>query len=419
MVYDGKTYRNLQDQVAYLTSKYKELEDLIEEVRAQIPSKMIVEELPEEGDPLITYYVGPMGTEPNLYYEVWVWVQEEPDGPFVWRELEDTDQVDLSGYLPKVETVTTYKQVYGKYTDGSQLMMNAAVGQVGNAVVQRNASGQIYVPATPTEYDHAASKQYVDDNFVAKQTGSSTYNQAYAKGTDGAQLLIELSEAARYNALVRRTNQAQIILPNQVDYLPTDDQAISKRFVDSNFLQKRTTATTYPQAYYKKADGTQDTYNMSYNAVDGTIMLRSANGQVMLPNQTTYVPTDDQAVSKRYVDAVVGQLLYLHDIELIITIDATNKLYIKAYLVNGSSTAITEFNRSLYKRIDVQYGAFGPNMANAVAVSVSKLPDGFRQDEFDEPLIGFLYQYISGGNLVSAYADRNRSTTITDIVISW
>ena len=140
MQYDGKTYRNLQEQVAYLTAKWQQLADEIDAVRAQIPSKMIVEELPEEGDPLITYYVGPKGTEPNLYYEVWVWVQEEPDGPFVWRELEDTDQVDLSGYLPIQDGVTTRAQVYSKNADGTQAMLDVASGKEAATLAWRDAT---------------------------------------------------------------------------------------------------------------------------------------------------------------------------------------------------------------------------------------------------------------------------------------
>lgn len=88
---------------------------------------------------------------------------------------------DLSAKLDKVTGTTTYQQVYGKYTDGGQVMMNAAIGQVGDALVRRNASGQIYVPATPTEYDHATSKQYVDaavGQLIYKHTIrlSFTYN---------------------------------------------------------------------------------------------------------------------------------------------------------------------------------------------------------------------------------------------------
>ena len=71
MEINGKTYRNLESQVGYLTEVAEQLDAKITEVAAQIPSKMIVEELPETGDPLITYYVGPRGTDPNYYYALY------------------------------------------------------------------------------------------------------------------------------------------------------------------------------------------------------------------------------------------------------------------------------------------------------------------------------------------------------------
>lgn len=416
MNYDGKTYRNLEGQVAYLTEVAEALDNRITEVAAQIPSKMIVEELPEEGDPLITYYVGPKGTEPNLYYEVWVWVQEEPDGPFVWRELEDTDQVDLSGYLQKQTGTTTYAQAYIKNTDGTQGMFDVNTAAISYGIPRRNNVGQITLPvqanADPAEHE-AISKSYGRNNFVAKQTGTTSQPQVYAKGTDGSQQMLDASVNADVLTIVRRTSTNQVRVATTPD---GDGDATSKKYVDNNFLAKQTATSTYPQVYVKYSTGNQGMVNYHDTVVNGSLVLRTNTGQIPVPT----TPTDNShAASKAYVDAAVGQLLYLHDLELIITVDASNKLYVKAYLVNGSATAITSFDRQLYKRIDVQWGAFGTDIPNAVAVAVNKLPDTFRQDEFDEPFIGFLYQYFSGGNLVSGYADNSMSTTITDTVISW
>lgn len=412
MVFDGKTYRNLQDQVAYLTSMYKALGERIEEVAAQIPSKMIVEELPEEGDPLITYYVGPKGTAPNQYYEVWVWVQEEPDGPFVWRELEDTDQVDLSGYLEKDTTASTYPKVYVKWGDGTQGLENLTQDNTFNAVVRRKADGRITVPAPSADGD-CTNKKYVVDNFLAKQTGATTYLQAYVKMPDGTQEMVNVEFLDTAYGIVQRNQNGQIRVPNT----PTDNNhAVSKKYVDETFLPKQTGTSSYAQAYTKKSDGTQEMRNLSGGATASSIPIRDSNGQLEVKETPT---ANNHAASKAYVDAAVGQLLYLHDLEIIVTIDSTNYLYVKAYLVNGSSTAITSFDRILYKRIDVQWGAYGPDIANCEPCAVAKLPDTFRQDEFDDPFAGFLYQYISAGNLISGKTDSSMSTTITDTVISF
>ena len=417
MQYEGKTYRNLQEQVGYLTRMYQDLGDRIEELRAQIPSKMIVEELPEEGDPLITYYVGPKGTEPNLYYEVWVWVQEEPDGPFVWRELEDTDQVDLSGYLEKNTAISGYsKRVYGTSQSGdvvSQVMLNATDGVYGSVVVLRDGNGQIAVPETPSADGKATSKKYVNDNFLVKRTEVTSNRKAYMKYADGSQGMIDISPYRQAEALVARTANAQVYVPDTPD---DGICAINKNYADGTYLAKQTDQTTYAKAYLKNTDGTQGVANATYQIVSGAVVLRNAAGAVLVPLD----PFDQySAVSKKYVDDAVGQLLYLHDIEIIVTVDATNKLWIKAYLINGSSTAITDIDRATFKRMDVQYGAFGPDIANVTTCAVTKCPDSLRQDEFDEPYPAYLYQYMSGGSLVSGATTYAMSVTVTDSVITF
>ena len=416
MEINGKTYRNLESQVGYLTEVAEQLDARITEVAAQIPSKMIVEELPEVGDPTVTYYVGPKGTEPNQYYEVWVWVQEEPDGPFVWRELEDTDQVDLSGYLEKQTGTTTYNQIYAKTSGGEQTMLNVySAGIDPSTVAMRDSYGRLNCANPGTGVGdgiNAVNKYYADGHYLALQAGTTTYQQAYVKNTDGTQGMINISEI-QDGSLVKRKANGRIYTPTPSD---TTDAA-NKAYVDNNFLAKRTTSTSTAQLYAKNAAGTEQ---QMIAVTDGVwangVPIRTSAGQINIP----LVPVNDNhAASKQYVDAAVGQLLYLHDLELIITVDATNKLYVKAYLVNGSATAITTFDRIVYKRIDVQWGAFGPNIANSEAVAVSKLPDGFRQDEFEDPLVGFLYQYIDNGYLTSGKTNSSMSTTITDTVISW
>lgn len=411
MVYDGKTYRNLQDQVAYLTSMYKALGERIEEVAAQIPSKMIVEELPEEGDPLITYYVGPKGTEPNLYYEVWVWVQEEEDGPFVWRELEDTDQVDLSGYLPIQDGVTALPQVYGKTEAGDQAMLNVDIADTALTILIRDANGRTKVAAPSTDGD-AANKKYCDDGFVAKQTGVTTNPQAYVKNPDGTQSLKTVSNYWAGSAIPMWDNNGRLYCGSPND----DNQTVNRGYTNDHYLAKQTGVSTYLQVYAKSGDGSQVMRNAGYDLLSYGIPLRDADGNLRVPP----TPSENtQAASKQYVDAAVGQLLYLHDIEIIVTVDATNKLYIKAYLINGSSTAISSIDTATFKRMDVQYGCFGADVSTGAPCAVTKKPDSFVYGDFDEPRPSYLYQYISGGSLVSGETDNSMTVTFTDTVISF
>ena len=415
MEINGKIYRNLEGQVGYLTDKYGDLQDQIDDIRAHLTHYVIVETLPTEDiDTSAVYLVGPMGTAPDTYYEEWVYVQLA-DESWTWEKLGDTASVDLSGYLQKVETATTYQQVYGKYTDGGQLMMNAAVGQVGNALVQRNANGQIYVPATPTEYDHAASKKYADDNFVPKDTTVTTYAKAYIKKGDGSQDTLSMANTPNQGFIVQYNTSGTLRCK---DPIGNGEDAVNLSYANSNYVAKQTGTTSFRQAYAKATDGSQYMQVINGKDMDAGVDRVACYGTDGRLRVGEPVNAKD-AATKGYVDAAVGQLLYLHDINLVISVDATNKLFVKAYLVSSTSTAYTSFDRQLYRRIDVQWGAFGVDIPNAVAVAVTKLPDGFRQDDFDEPFIGFLYQYLSGGNLVSAYADSNMSVTITDTVTSF
>lgn len=414
MEYDGKTYRNLQEQVAYLTAKWQQLADEIDEVRAQIPSKMIVEELPEEGDPLITYYVGPKGTAPNQYYEVWIWVQEEEDGPFVWRELEDTDQVDLSGYLPIQNGVTTYAQVYGKATDGTQTMFNMTTGVEGNTVARRTSSGLLRCANAQSSED-AVNQGYADGRYLAKQTGTTTSAQLYRKNADGTQSMQNMSIAATGNTVVQRDGEGRVGCAEPT----TDGHAVNKGYADSTYLAKQTGTTTNPQVYIKNADGTQTMETLAdYSLVASSVVRRTGASQIRVPTTPT---NDNDATSKKYVDDAVGQLLYLHDIVLAYDIDGTNSLFIRCFLISGSATALTALSRETFARLTIGAGGIGTGASNVVTpCAITKLPESFRFDALDEAYDGFLYQYFSGGSLVSASVESGANTlTVTDSVTTW
>ena len=402
MNYDGKTYRNLEGQVGYLTDVLKQLDDRITEVAANIPSKMIVEELPETGDPNITYYVGPKGTEPNLYYEVWVWVQEEEEGPFVWRELEDTDQVDLSGYLPKDTSETTRAQVYAKNADGTQTMVNLADDVEAYWAVRRGTLGNIFVPTTPGSNISATSKKYVDDNFVAKRTTATTYPQAYYKKSDGTQDTYNMSYNAVDGTIMLRSANGQVMLPNQGTYVPTDDQAISKRFGDSAYLAKQTGNTTYNQVYVKKSDGTQEMVNVSTSDTEGHIVRRSTSGQIFLPNQTTYEPSIDQAISRRYADSHYGSGVTRYAHHVVASITMTNgEIYpIVVNYVNGtgtpSNTAFGNWESDLYSVAPYNMG----ENSDSTKFRFTVLPFITNNYPGQDTAEGFLIHKIGGSDVV-------------------
>ena len=413
MEYDGKTYRNLQEQVGYLTGKWDDLQDQINDVRSHLTHYVVVDTLPtgDDIDPSAVYLLGPMGTAPDQYYEEWVYVQKA-DESWMWEKLGDTDSVDLSGYLEKQTAATTYDQVYAKNFEGGQSMID--IGQnnaIANSIVRRTASGQV-ITATPTANEHAANKKWVDDHKLEKIEGATTYPQAYVKGTDGSQVMLDVTPAKINSAIVRRGTAGEIYIRTNIS---DGDEAISKAYVENNYLAKQTATSTNPRAYIKNADGSQSLLDVTSATDEYAIVRRSTNGQIGVPT----TPTENyHAASKKYVDDCVGQLLYLHEIDLRYTISASITLGIKCYLVNGDSTAITSLTRAIFKRITPSYGALNPDAADTNACAITKMPDTFRQDEFDEPYASFLYQYYSGGSLTSGNT-FGITPTVTDVVVSF
>ena len=413
MEINGKVYRNLEGQVGYLTDKYDDLQTQINDVRAHLTHYVEVDTLPtgDDIDPSAVYLLGPMGTAPDQYYEEWVYVQKA-DESWVWEKLGDTDSVDLSGYLEKATNVTTYPQVYVKNADGTQTRYDMGFARIVGAVVARDSNAQVCVPDTPTANEHATSKKWVDDHKLEKIEGATTYPQAYIKGTDGTQTMFNVvNDAYDANSIARRDSGGRIKAANPVSW----NDVVIKDYVENNYLAKQTGTGSYVQAYVKGGDGAQGMVDISMNADNWTIARRNGSGQVNVPTTPT---ENSNAASKAYVDAAVGQLLYLHEIDLRYTISASITLGIKCYLVNGDPTAITSLTRAIFRRITPSYGALNPDANDTVACAITKMPDTFRQDEFDEPYASFLYQYYSGGSLTSGNT-FGITPTVTDVVVSF
>ena len=109
---DGKTARNIQEQVAFLTGKVKELIAFVNQ--AGLKSIQIVEELPEVGDPTVLYLLEKEDPETGDYYDEYLWIDD------AW-ELIGTTQIDLSDYctLSTDQTITGVKTINDKLKIGS------------------------------------------------------------------------------------------------------------------------------------------------------------------------------------------------------------------------------------------------------------------------------------------------------------
>lgn len=90
---NGKTARNIQEQVKFLTEKLKDLYSRVNELEIHIE---VVDELPETGVEGTIYLLPASDPEEGNYYEEYIWLDD------AW-ELIGTTQVDLSQYYTKTE----------------------------------------------------------------------------------------------------------------------------------------------------------------------------------------------------------------------------------------------------------------------------------------------------------------------------
>ena len=108
---NGKTARNIQEQVKFLSEKLKELIAFVNQ--AGLKSIQIVEELPEVGDPSVLYLLAKEDPQTGDYYDEYLWIDD------AW-ELIGTTQIDLSDYV----TLSTDQTITGEKTFIDQINLN-------------------------------------------------------------------------------------------------------------------------------------------------------------------------------------------------------------------------------------------------------------------------------------------------------
>ena len=86
-----------------------------------------------------------------------------------------------SGKLDKDTRNSSYDQVYGKQTNGTQSMINISNSIAGNSLIIRDNDGHAYI-ATPTESNHIANKYYVD-NAIPHLYMHTIYDSQYGPRT--------------------------------------------------------------------------------------------------------------------------------------------------------------------------------------------------------------------------------------------
>lgn len=152
IIINGKVFRNLEEQVAYLS----EMIPLFEEDNGQLIIK--------QGD----------GTEiARITLDAVSNMNVSTANDITTITITNADSttqtftIDMSVYLKKVSTQTQVMQAYIKQTDGSQQMVFVHWDNIRDTIPIRDQTGNIRVASVPTTGTHATSKNYVD-SAIAK-----------------------------------------------------------------------------------------------------------------------------------------------------------------------------------------------------------------------------------------------------------
>ena len=103
---DGKTARTLQEQVKFLTEKLRDLYAVVNQIGISI---VVVETLPEEGEPYKVYLVPAEDPETGNYYEEYIWY----DHSIKRNQTIDNLRIKLSYAEPKALEVFSYDFIEG------------------------------------------------------------------------------------------------------------------------------------------------------------------------------------------------------------------------------------------------------------------------------------------------------------------
>ena len=146
--------------------------------------------------------------------------------------LTDEDKTSACDWLGAIKAPTppnSFNHLLTFNQNGVANTLKFSAGTDFNSIPQRGGEGQLPMP-TPINDTDGVPKSYVDNGFVAKITDETTYAQAYVKGADGSNGIINIASSVLPSSLVQRTSTGGV----RVAENPTlDDEATSKKFVET------------------------------------------------------------------------------------------------------------------------------------------------------------------------------------------
>lgn len=219
----------------------------------------------------------------------------------------------------KLDKVTSHTGGYYAYAingTGDQIITRYSSGVIPGALVLRDNNGAISV-GEPVSGNNAATKNYVDSNFITKGAPKGTAVKLYGETSEGRVVHRLVNTAAT-------PTQGTIPIYRENGTLaagtPTETyHATNKGYVDTNFVEKDTRAMGKARVYAINAVGEQVTYDLATadtNTWAGNLAyLRGASITGLTePTATIAVQTPVNpyaAANKNYVDTnFVGKTEY-------------------------------------------------------------------------------------------------------------
>lgn len=171
---------------------------------------------------------------------------------------------------------------------------------------------QITVNGQPVEEWNADTKMDMPPAGYTYRIPSSTANGSISWdlkfGTGAAPAFLAQRDGA--------ATGGQIIAPNQETYPPTDDQYISKRYADKNYMSIEPIPNQDSNIIpIITPQGTRGYKYFSENTYGSALVARTPNGNVRGPNQTTninQIPADNEFITKEYANTHYCSKLFQH-----------------------------------------------------------------------------------------------------------
>lgn len=261
---DGKTARNIQDQVKFLTEKLKDLYAAFNQ--SGLKKIEIVEELPEVGKPNVLYLLPITTPDDNNYYEEYLWLDDQ------W-EMIGTTQIDLSNYPKKDQTET----ITGEWTFNNKIIASNGVSNItiinngwtstitqGDGGVGIRFSSEDLSPTSNANKDLGSLLYTWRDIYISGKLSLKGENYSGYIQNINNRLMFYYDGAERF-----RIGNSEVVSNNPIlPYAGNTYDLGSSSFTWKDFYVGGKIYTAYEQGLY---DGTNSKWVLRFNASNGVV----------------------------------------------------------------------------------------------------------------------------------------------------